>query len=54
MTFRITFLRENIVFKKKLSRKVRGKAVVRLSWCKEKWVVEPVGARRENETGKEG
>jgi hypothetical protein len=36
--FRIIFLRENVEFKKKISKKVGGKAAVRLSWCKGKWV----------------
>jgi hypothetical protein len=36
--FRIIFLRENVVFKKKISQKVGGKAAVRLSWCMGKWV----------------
>jgi hypothetical protein len=51
--FRIIFLREKIEFKKKLSKKVGGKATVRLSWRKGKWVVMPADAGREDETGKE-
>jgi hypothetical protein len=51
--FIIIFLREKIGFKKKLSKKVGGKATVRLSWRKGKWVVTPADAGREDETGKE-
>jgi hypothetical protein len=51
--FRIIFLREKIGFKNKLSKKVGGKATVRLSWRKGKWVATLAGAGRKDETGKE-
>jgi hypothetical protein len=36
--FRIIFLRENVEFKKKISKKVGGNVAVRLSWRNGKWV----------------
>jgi hypothetical protein len=36
---RIIFLRENVEFKKKIYKKVGGKAAVWLSWRKGKWVM---------------
>jgi hypothetical protein len=51
--FIIIFIREKIGFKKKLSKKVGGKAVVRLSWRKGKWVAALADAGRGDETGKE-
>jgi hypothetical protein len=51
--FRVIFIREKIEFKKKLSKKVGGKAMVQLSWRKGKWVVTPAGAGRDDEMGKE-
>jgi hypothetical protein len=51
--FRIIFLREKIGLKKKSSKKAGGKAAVRLSWRKGKWVVALVGAGREDKAGKE-
>jgi hypothetical protein len=36
--FKIIFLRENVEFKKKISKMVEGKVAVWLSWSKGKWV----------------
>jgi hypothetical protein len=36
-----------------VSKKVGGKAMVRLSWRKGKWVTALTGARKGDETGKE-
>jgi hypothetical protein len=51
--FIIIFLREKIGFKKELSKKVGGKAMVRLSWRKGKWVMIPADTGSGDETGKE-
>jgi hypothetical protein len=50
---RIIFLSEKIGSKKDLSKKVGGKATVRLSWRKGKWVMTSTGMRREDEKEKE-